>query len=784
MFVTLRNFGTRISLHAVSLVILILSVLLALQRFSPSSRIHNHCQALQKTGWWVDPKALVWQPQGCTLKQYTGNDLRKCLGNSHMVFIGDSSVRTKFYAAARLIDSNFTAPTVAHADIDAKWLNGDVAARFIWDPYLNTSATQQQLFSKQLPPTTMAQPKILVLGSGSWYLRYKQGSSGIEQWQKIIDQLSTVLKTTTAAQHVYVNPVSNVVPALLSTERRETLKLNEIDIMNKYMGTVDLPVFESWNMMTRDLAAETTDGLHYSNRLEDRALNVLLNRVCNQETLSNTPPFRTTCCFAYPRPNWLVIIFTFATTVGLPMLIFATARHFSRGPSLDTLRQLLIFALILLTMYVCDRTPLFDKLQKHYVGWVFAVLIGLALLSGALTWEQDKAGGFLGRAQTDEWKGWMQLVILIYHLMNASTVSGIYNPVRVLVAMYLFMTGYGHCFYFHKKADFGIKRMTSVLLRTNILAVCLAYVMGTSYMDYYFAPLSSIWVLIVWLTMRVVPSANRTNWVWAKLLASMAVLKTINEWHLWPIGALNKLGIGWSQREWEFRFGTDIFIVYVGMAIALVVLHHGDQLQAHSRWPQIKRWAILLSLLSILWYFVFELSQNKFAYNRYHPYVSAVPVLGFIVLRNSTEYLRSHTSRVFKLMGGISLELFIAQFHLFLAADTKGILVLVDSRLWFINLLCTSVVFVGMCQLLGKASGIICGWLMAPISGQEKGGGHGEIIPMTEIRGHGVAALDRLASESPAARLKQLVQGTAWWDHLAVRWAVALVVLDVLNWVY
>ena len=70
-------------------------------------------------------------------------------------------------------------------------------------------------------------------------------------------------------------------------------------------------------------------------------------------------------------------------------------------------------SLILLLVYVCDRTTLLPAAAKVRDARAFWALSALLLLLASLTVRQLAEGRLMAREQTDEWKGWMQLMFLM-----------------------------------------------------------------------------------------------------------------------------------------------------------------------------------------------------------------------------------------------------------------------------------------------------------------------------------------------------------------------------------
>ncbi|EGN95391.1 hypothetical protein SERLA73DRAFT_76503 [Serpula lacrymans var. lacrymans S7.3] len=678
------------------------------------------------------------------LHKYQPDDALACLRSQKVTFVGDSVTRLLYFQFAQVIDSNLPAAPPddeqKHADHSLISDSG-IQIDFIWDPFLNTSL--HQLFVDPSPSSsanwgTEQDSAMIVLGSGLWYLRYANSSGSLSAWEaNISGALNMVRKAyPKSTKNIVILPVEEVVPEKLTVDRYETLRPSDIDAMNYDLSylikpslsdhtqspikSIDLPV--SFPLVFNHMldSSQTEDGLHFSDSVVRTQANILFNLQCN-DLLPKTSPLDKTCCRSYPKPRILQLVVLAAVVLWGPFAWSVSRKSKWQPTSVGNGGySALTFSAAIGVIFIADRTGFWLKEQKEFDVWIFTFLSLASLAVGLVKVKHsDKDPGFLSREQTEEWKGWMQISILIYHYLGASKIPAIYNPIRVLVASYLFMTGYGHTTFYIKKADFGLLRIAQVMIRLNILTLTLAYTMNTDYLSYYFSPLVSMWFFIIYGTMALGSRFNNyTPFVVFKIIASMGIVT----WFFKETWLLNVLfdflerifAIHWSAREWTFRVTLDQFIVYFGMLAALAVIKIREhRLTDHVYWPPLVKIANGLSAIILLCFLSFALTEkNKVAYNAWHPYISILPIASFVTLRNANPVLRSASSRAFAFVGTCSLETFIIQFHLWLAADTKGLLMMIPGEnLRPVNFLITSIIFIYVSHQVARATGDITNWI-------------------------------------------------------------------------
>jgi hypothetical protein len=284
---------------------------------------------------------------------------------------------------------------------------------------------------------------------------------------------------------------------------------------------------------------------------------------------------------------------------------------------------------------------------------LFWSCVFIMILVALLTARPVKKPGILNREQTDEWKGWMQIMFLLYHYYRG---TWIYNEIRVFVSIYVWMTGFGNFIYFTKKKDFSLKRVVSTLLRINLLTLGLMLFNGTSMMLYYVVPLHTGFFLMSWAVCWSIGKTNRPILI---LLAALGALFLFFE--VWkPLSG-----------EVEFRFGLDRYSAWWGMVSAYLLLNV-------KKCPAVK--TILATSVGIaliaLWYYVWGHETDKYIYNPSHPYVVILPIVGYILIRNGHPLLRGYYSSAMAWFGGITLETYVLQFHILMCHNVQHILVI------------------------------------------------------------------------------------------------------------
>jgi hypothetical protein len=254
----------------------------------------------------------------------------------------------------------------------------------------------------------------------------------------------------------------------------------------------------------------------------------------------------------------------------------------------------------------------------------------------------------LNRDQTEEWKGWMQFIFLLYHYYNAEE---LYNSIRVMITCYVWMTGFGNFSFFYIKNDFSFVRVLQMLWRLNFLVIFLCLSQGTTYILYYICPLHTYYFLLVYATMRIGSHLNHTRYgIRLKLLVVAVSIFLIWDvdaglfrlFHFPFFGQTPQLGAtSGALWEWYFRTSLDHWSTLLGMVFAsnfpIVSLFYRKLESQH--WA--RRWAGKSAvgaglLLALYFWWSGPFLLPKFDYNRTNSYFGIIPLISYIYFRNLT----------------------------------------------------------------------------------------------------------------------------------------------------
>eukprot|EP00040_Diaphanoeca_grandis_P022023 m.117824 g.117824 ORF g.117824 m.117824 type:complete len:501 (+) comp28608_c0_seq1:94-1596(+) len=366
---------------------------------------------------------------------------------------------------------------------------------------------------------------------------------------------------------------------------------------------------------------------------------------------------------------------------------------------------------IMLWMWLLDDRQILPIHSKYYNRDLFLFILAGIFLAAGLTLTKTKRPGVFSRDQSEEFKGWMQITFLLYHYFAAKEY---YNLIRVLIAAYVWMTGYGNYSYFIKYKDYSFWRVCKMLFRLNFLVLFFCLTMNTDFVLYYICPMHTLWFLSVWILMAVKSEWNESaKLVWLKFAIYFVIVAFIWEipevfdfvWGPWK----QLLETNGSMHEWKFRSTLDHWSPLFGMICAWAYPHicsWFETLESHeSRAYEYMIKGVVSAVIlgaGYAWFTQIFLLE-KFEYNALHPYYSIIPILVYLYIRNVMPTFRNYHLSLLETCGKITLETYLCQFHMWMCrkddAYVGGLVNIVDGYP-LINFMVVTAIYIGLSQQL------------------------------------------------------------------------------------
>ena len=683
------------------------------------------------------------------------------MNGRRVVFVGDSSTRQLYWAAGRRLDhiqteiallEDFNSPKTKQKNIDMEL--EDVRLEFIWDPWLNSTDYHKSLAEfREVPEFSdvgsmkevQESPALLVLGApGHWAARHG-GSAYLDLFQSAVDTAKPHLSQPLTLPSVGRNGISFsdlpnrilLVPVQtpwydeLVPDRRDTITSDKIVAMNNYLRKAQVAeqsrVLWSFEVMTDKIYESYEEtGLHVVDGVADRRLDVLLGARCTAAWAVHDRHHKYTCCVAYPSLSWAQLVFLVAS-VGFTVSVFLKSR---RDPGIrlaGTGSAGAIAALVLISIYsyIADRTHAFPKTSvNHSVASVLVKVFAFMVVS-LLSFKKQKGAvigsklpqpadrEFMPREVSDEAKGIIQGLFLIGSYHDILEEDWAYKIMRFLVAVYIYLSAYGHATYFLSTGDFSFRRVAKVLTRLNILGMLEAFALNGTWSFYHFLPTISFWFIVTYATLAIGKRLNdNATGVVLKVVASSLVFTTIIK-KQFALGLLEKLvsiilRASWDSGTFKTHLADDRYVAYMGIMTANIAHQFNVQRRQttrHQTWiggreksrqglsSPVTRLVSEINAKPAVWaffkaitiavagaaFFVYNIIvhsaiHNRADFDRLHPHISLGPVIAYAVIRNILEMFRRCHLRVPRVLGRMCLATYILHHHIWLAGGGTTIL--------------------------------------------------------------------------------------------------------------